>query len=52
MPKKGPGFVSCTNCGGTGATSKTEIYYENGKPKTRTVRVVCTRCGGKGGFHV
>lgn len=52
MSKKGPGFVPCTNCGGSGATATTEIYIENGKTKTRIVRKVCGTCGGKGGFHV
>ena len=49
---KGTGFVPCTNCGGTGAVSVTEIYIENGKAKTRVVRKVCTTCAGKGGHHV
>jgi DnaJ-class molecular chaperone len=49
---KGTGFVPCTNCGGTGATTTTEIYMEGKKQKTRTVRKICTTCGGKGGFHV
>lgn len=48
MPK-GTGFVPCTNCGGTGATTRTEID-KNGK--TTVVHEVCTKCGGKGGFHV
>jgi DnaJ-class molecular chaperone len=52
MPK-GTGFVPCTACGGTGATTTTEIYMDkNGKPQTRTVRVTCTVCKGRGGFHV
>ncbi len=49
---KGTGFVPCTNCGGSGAVNTTEIYTENGKTRTRTVRKVCATCGGKGGFHV
>jgi DnaJ-class molecular chaperone len=52
MGKKGTGFVPCTACGGTGATTTTEIYQEGGKTKTRTVRKACTTCGGKGGFHI
>ena len=48
MPK-GTGFVPCTACGGTGATTRQEI---DRKGKVTTVRVVCTSCGGKGGFHV
>jgi DnaJ-class molecular chaperone len=52
MSKKGPGFVPCTNCGGSGAVTVTEIYTEGGKAKTRTVRRVCQTCGGRGGFHV
>ena len=28
MAKKGPGFVPCTNCGGSGATTTTEIYTD------------------------
>lgn len=50
--KKGPGFVPCTACGGSGAVSVTEIYTERGQTKTRVVRKVCTSCGGRGGFHV
>lgn len=53
MSKKGPGFLSCTNCGGSGGRDTTEIYYDkDGKAKTRKVRIVCGSCGGKGGFHV
>lgn len=52
MTKKGPGFVPCTNCGGTGAVTVTEIVMEKGKPVTKTVRKICGTCGGKGGFHV
>ena len=53
MAKKGPGFIPCTNCGGSGATTTTEIYTDNkGKQQTRVVRKVCGTCGGKGGFHV
>lgn len=48
MPK-GTGFVPCTNCGGTGATTKVEID-KNGK--TTTVRVICTKCNGAGGKHI
>lgn len=46
---KGTGFVPCTNCGGTGATSRTEI---DKKGNTKVVRVLCKTCNGKGGFHV
>ncbi len=46
---KGTGFVPCTNCGGTGATTVTEI---DNKGNTKQVRVVCRVCGGKGGHHV
>jgi DnaJ-class molecular chaperone len=53
MSKKGPGFVPCTNCGGTGATTVTEIQMDkNGKPKTVVVRKICPKCNGRGGFHV
>lgn len=52
MGKKGTGFVPCTTCGGSGATTVNEIYMMNGKPKTRVVRKTCTQCGGKGGYHV
>ncbi len=52
MPK-GTGFVPCTNCGGSGATDRTEIYVDkDGKQQTRKVRVTCTTCKGRGGFHV
>ncbi len=48
-----PGFVPCTNCGGSGATTRKEYTLDkNGKPVERIVRAVCTKCGGKGGFHV
>ncbi len=46
---KGTGFVPCTNCGGTGATTTIEI---NKKGETEQVRKVCRVCGGKGGHHV
>lgn len=50
---KGTGFVPCTNCGGSGATTTTEIYIDGkGKPATRIVRKVCGTCGGKGGHHI
>jgi len=54
MPKKGPGFVPCTACGGSGARDTTEIYYDpkTKTNKTRKVRVVCSTCGGRGGFHI
>jgi DnaJ-class molecular chaperone len=53
MAKKGPGFVPCTNCGGSGAVSVTEIYIDGkGKTQTRVVRKICGTCGGSGGFHV
>jgi DnaJ-class molecular chaperone len=53
MAKKGPGFVPCTACGGSGATTTTEIYTDGkGRQQVRTVRKVCTACGGKGGYHV
>lgn len=53
MAKKGPGFVPCTNCGGSGAVTVTEIVPDGkGGHKTQTVRKVCTTCGGRGGFHV
>jgi DnaJ-class molecular chaperone len=53
MSKKGTGFVPCTTCGGSGATTVTEIYIDNkGKQQTRIVRKVCTSCGGRGGYHV
>lgn len=51
--RKGTGFVPCTNCGGSGATTKVEISTDSkGKTKTERVRVICTQCGGKGGFHI
>lgn len=49
MSKKGTGFVACTNCGGTGATTVTEI---DRKGKVTTVRKICTVCGRKGGQHI
>ncbi len=49
MGKKGTGFVPCTNCGGSGAVTVTEI---DRKGNTTTVRKICSKCGGKGGFHV
>lgn len=53
MPKKGPGFIPCTNCGGTGGVTITEIYTDDkGKTRTRAVRKVCGVCHGKGGFHI
>ena len=48
MPK-GTGFVPCTNCGGTGAVTVTEID-RNGN--TKQVRKVCHVCNGKGGHHI
>lgn len=49
MSKKGTGFIPCTNCGGTGATTRTEI---DRKGNTKTVRVICPKCNGRGGIHV
>lgn len=50
---KGTGFVPCTNCGGSGATDRTEITTDkHGNPVVKKIRVVCGPCGGKGGWHV
>ena len=54
MAKKGPGFIPCTNCGGSGAVNTTEIYRDpkTGETKSRPVRRICTTCGGAGGRHI